>query len=207
MLTLLSKSQNTLRESKDRGQWASRPLFFLKLTLSPHLGLQMWHRWNLHTEEKFRNHFLCCTNHPLAIKVLMSSISPTWRERIRGGLSGMTGTYTLMRYSQSWQFLEKQVSISFSVPVSASCPQPQNSATPKKHNPVATREANGAPTRHLAQHSNKPRKKEQETVMDVQQEARATQTSLPDQSGPVLTCMDKVSPPNTKVGEFRTLGF
>lgn len=40
--------------------------------------------------------------------------------------------------------------------MSASWPQPQNRATPKKHSPVATREAKGAPTRHLAQHSNKP---------------------------------------------------
>lgn len=49
--------------------------------------------------------------------------------------------------------------MSCSVPVRASCPQPQNSATPKKHKPVATSEAKGAPMRHLAQHSSKPREK------------------------------------------------
>lgn len=49
--------------------------------------------------------------------------------------------------------------MSCSVPVRASCPQPQNSATPKKHKPVATSEAKGAPMRHLAQHSSKPKEK------------------------------------------------
>lgn len=46
--------------------------------------------------------------------------------------------------------------MSCSVPVRASCPQPQNSATPKKQSPVATREAKGAPMRQRAQHSNRP---------------------------------------------------
>lgn len=58
--------------------------------------------------------------------------------------------------------------MSCSVPVRASCPQPQNSATPKKHKPVATREAKGAPMRHLAQHSSKPREKRGEMGWDRQ---------------------------------------
>lgn len=56
--------------------------------------------------------------------------------------------------------------MSCSVPVRASCPQPQNSATPKKHKPVATSEAKGAPMRHLAQHSSKPREKRSEVGRD-----------------------------------------
>lgn len=56
--------------------------------------------------------------------------------------------------------------MSCSVPVRASCPQPQNSATPKKHKPVATSEAKGAPMRHLAQHSSKPREKSDEVGWD-----------------------------------------
>lgn len=56
--------------------------------------------------------------------------------------------------------------MSCSVPVRASCPQPQNSATPKKHKPVATSEAKGAPMRHLAQHSSKPREKRGEVGWD-----------------------------------------
>ena len=56
--------------------------------------------------------------------------------------------------------------MSCSVPVRASCPQPQNSATPKKHKPVATSEAKGAPMRHLAQHSSKPREKRGEVGRD-----------------------------------------
>lgn len=56
--------------------------------------------------------------------------------------------------------------MSCSVPVRASCPQPQNSATPKKHKPVATSEAKGAPMRHLAQHSSKPKEKRGEVGRD-----------------------------------------
>lgn len=56
--------------------------------------------------------------------------------------------------------------MSCSVPVRASCPQPQNSATPKKHRPVATKEAKGAPMRHLAQHSSKPMEKRGEVGRD-----------------------------------------
>lgn len=58
--------------------------------------------------------------------------------------------------------------MSCSVPVRASCPQPQNSATPKKHRPVATKEAKGAPMRHLAQHSSKPMEKRGEVGWDCQ---------------------------------------
>lgn len=59
---------------------------FLNIALSPHLGLQMWHRWSLHTEERLRNPFWCHTNPRLVTKVLMSSVSPQWREGKKRGV-------------------------------------------------------------------------------------------------------------------------
>lgn len=148
--------------------------YFLNLALFPYLEAQMQ---SCGIEERLRNPFWHHIN-PLLVTKYEFCISKMERKR-EVFFYGITGTYTLMRYSQSWQFFEKQVSISFSVPVRASCPQPQNSATPKKHNPVATRDAKGAPTRHLAQHSNKPGE-EEETILNVKQEGNATLTFLPD---------------------------
>ena len=52
--------------------------------------------------------------------------------------------------------LEKWFSSMVRVPVSATCPQPQNRATPEKQRMVATSEAYGTPPRHLMQHSKHP---------------------------------------------------
>lgn len=52
------------------------------------------------------------------------------------------------------------------VPERASCPQPQNSATPAYRRMVAKREAYGRTPRHLTQHSKHPgqRQREEENV-------------------------------------------
>lgn len=50
------------------------------MALPPHLGLHIWHRWNVHTEETLKNPFWCHSNPLLVTKVLMSSIAPRWRE-------------------------------------------------------------------------------------------------------------------------------
>lgn len=81
-------------------KWAGRQanLPFMNVTVSPLLGLEMWHRWNLHTEIRLRDPVQLHTDPPLLTKVLMSSVSSGWREGKRG-LYETTGTYTLMRYS------------------------------------------------------------------------------------------------------------
>jgi len=75
--------------------------------------------------------------------------------------------------------------MSCSVPVRASCPQPQNSATPKKHKPVATSEAKGAPMTHLAQHSSKPREERGEVGRDCQGGERLEYTIVGEGGCPV----------------------
>ncbi len=63
-----------------------------------------------------------------------------------------------MSVSMAWSavILEKWFSRMVRVPVRATCPQPQKSATPEKHRMVATRDAYGTPPRHLIQHSKQP---------------------------------------------------
>ena len=66
--------------------------------------------------------------------------------------------YTHTSVSRAWLLVTvlKWASRRLTVPVSATCPQPQNSATPEKHRMVATSEAYGTPPRHLMQHSKQP---------------------------------------------------
>lgn len=73
--------------------------------------------------------------------------------------SAMAATYTMARVAWSVVTLEKWFSSMVRVPVSATWPQPQNSATPEKQRMVATSEAQGTPPRHLMQHSKHPAKK------------------------------------------------
>ena len=68
---------------------------------------------------------------------------------------------TYMSVSMAWSevTLEKWVSRMVTVPVRATCPQPQKRATPEKHKMVATKDAYGTPPKHLMQHSKQPAKK------------------------------------------------
>lgn len=51
------------------------------------------------------------------------------------------GTYTSLSKAWSLVLVEKCCSRIATVPARATCPQPQNKATPEKHRMVATREA------------------------------------------------------------------
>lgn len=68
----------------------------------------------------------------------------------------------------SGEICEKCFSSIVMVLVNATCPQPQNRATPEKHRMVATSEAYGTPPRHLMQQSKQPagrRKKNEKMII------------------------------------------
>lgn len=69
-------------------------------------------------------------------------------------------TYTSVSMAWSLGSLEKWVSRMVTVPVRATWPHPQKSATPEKHRIVATNDAYGTPPKHLMQHSKQPMQKE-----------------------------------------------
>lgn len=76
-------------------------------------------------------------------------------------------THTSIRVVWSAVMWEKWFSSIVMVLVSATCPQPQNRATPEKHRMVATSEAYGTPPRHLMQQSKQPavRQKDEKVIM------------------------------------------
>lgn len=85
------------RKQRVRDWLAGRPLLS-ELGTFPLFGgsdVELWHRWNLHTEERLRNPFQCHIN-PLLVTKYEFCISKIEKER---DFYGMTGTYTLMRYS------------------------------------------------------------------------------------------------------------